>query len=71
MKDKHYGRELPGHNLQQNQHLINKKSKEIALYGYGKAIHKLAKSRDKWGLISIITFLCLLVSLYFNARVYW
>lgn len=38
---------------------------------YNTVAYRLAKARDRWGLIAIITFICLLVSLYFNIQAYW
>lgn len=38
---------------------------------YNTVAYRLAKARDKWGLIAIITFSCLLISLYFNFKAYW
>ncbi len=38
---------------------------------YNTVAYRLAKARDKCGLIAILTFICLLVSLYFNVQAYW
>lgn len=48
---------------------LTQKEKQALMYN--TVAYRLAKARDKWGLISIITFLCLLVSIYFNFQAYW
>ena len=65
---KYYGREFPGHNLQQQKALNNKHSKKMAKFGYAIVIEKYRKSRDKAVMISIIMSVLLLVSIYFNVR---
>jgi len=48
---------------------LSRKQRQALMYN--TVAYRLAKARDKWGLISIITFICLLVSLYFNVQAYW
>lgn len=48
---------------------MSEKQRQALMYNI--IAFRLAKSRDTWGVIAIITFICLLVSLYFNVQAYW
>lgn len=72
MKNKsHYGKVLPGQSEANAKILLNKKSKELAKYGYGKVIFQISRQRDIIFIVAVCLAIALAVSLYFNVTVYW